>query len=129
MNCRLCGQENPIEFLNLGDQPLANKYPTAEQFETEDFFPLAMFFCRRCRNVQLGTVVSRDRMFKDYYYLSSVNPGLVRHFEALARKLADAKFVVDVGSNDGILLKPLKTLGVKAIGIEPNKAPAISAPQ
>jgi SAM-dependent methyltransferase len=109
-----------IEFLNLGKQPLANKYPTEAQFETEEFFPLAMFFCLRCKNVQLGTVVSRQRMFEDYYYLSSVNAGLVRHFEQLARKLSDARFVVDVGSNDGILLKPLKQLGVRAIGVEPS---------
>ena len=120
MNCQLCGHDHMIEFLNLGKQPLANKYPTEAQFETEEFFPLAMFFCLRCKNVQLGTVVSRQRMFEDYYYLSSVNAGLVRHFEQLARKLSDARFVVDVGSNDGILLKPLKQLGVRAIGVEPS---------
>ena len=120
MKCQLCGHDHLIEFLNLGKQPLANKYPTEAQFETEDFFPLAMYFCPRCKNVQLGTIVSRDRMFEDYYYLSSVNAGLVRHFEKLAKKLAGAKFVVDVGSNDGILLKPLKELGVRAIGVEPS---------
>jgi SAM-dependent methyltransferase len=59
-------------------------------------------------------------MFVDYYYLSSVNPGLVRHFEEFANKIKDAKFVVDIGSNDGILLKPLKALGVKALGVEPS---------
>jgi len=120
MQCQLCGHDHPVEFLNLGQQPLANKYPTAAQFETEEFFPLAMFFCPRCKNVQLGTVISRERMFEDYYYLSSVNAGLVRHFEKLARKLANAQFVVDIGSNDGILLKPLKELGVQAIGVEPS---------
>jgi len=120
MKCRLCKSDQTVEFLNLGQQPLANKYPKQEQFESEDFFPLAVFFCTRCKNVQLGTVISRARMFEDYYYLSSVNPGLVRHFERLARKLVDAKFVVDIGSNDGILLKPLKELGVKAIGVEPS---------
>jgi SAM-dependent methyltransferase len=120
MNCQLCGHEHPVKFLDLGSQPLANKYPTREQFEAEDFYPLAMFFCPRCKNVQLGTVVSRERMFEDYYYLSSVNAGLVRHFEGLAKKLAGARFVVDVGSNDGILLKPLKELGVNAVGIEPS---------
>jgi len=120
MKCQLCGHDHPVEFLNLGKQPLANKYPTEAQFKTEEFFPLAMFFCPRCKNVQLGTIVSRERMFEDYYYLSSVNAGLVRHFEKLARNLAGAQFVVDVGSNDGILLKPLKELGVKAIGIEPS---------
>lgn len=120
MKCQLCGHEHAVQFLDLGNQPLANKYPTAEQFSSEEFFPLAVYFCTRCKNVQLGTMISRERMFEDYYYLSSVNAGLVRHFEKLARKLARARFVVDVGSNDGILLKPLKDLGVKAIGIEPS---------
>ena len=120
MNCQICGAPHLHEFLNLGKQPLANKYPTEQQFQSEDFFPLAVLFCQRCKNVQLGTVVSRERMFEDYYYLSSVNEALVRHFESLARKLADARFVVDVGSNDGILLKPLKELSVRALGIEPS---------
>jgi methylation protein EvaC len=120
MKCSLCGHQPTVEFLNLGRQPLANKYPAAADFQSEDFFPLAVYFCERCKNVQLGTVVSRERMFVDYYYLSSVNAALVRHFEALAGKLKDSRFVVDVGSNDGILLKPLKALGVKALGIEPS---------
>lgn len=119
--CVLCGFEETKEFLNLGKQPLANKYPRGEEdFKKEDFFPLAVFFCPQCKNFQLGTIVSRERMFEDYYYLSSVNPGLVRHFEDFAKRLAGANFVVDVGSNDGILLKPLKELGVKAIGVDPS---------
>lgn len=121
MKCVLCNHDKTIEFLNLGKQPLANKYPTGEaEFKTEDFFPLAVFFCPQCKNVQLGTVVSRERMFEEYYYLSSVNPGLVRHFEDFAKKLTGANFVVDIGSNDGILLKPLKELGVRAIGVDPS---------
>src|SRR3989338_7233394 len=117
MQCLLCFQKDPAVFLNLGRQPLANKYPKKEEFEKEDFFSLAMLFCSRCKNVQLGTLVSRERMFVDYYYLSSANLGLVRHFEELAKKLSAAKFVLDIGSNDGILLKPLKELGVRALGV------------
>lgn len=121
MKCLLCHQNKLVEFLNLGKQPLANKYPATEAaFKTEDFFPLAVFFCTNCKNVQLGTIVSRERMFEDYYYLSSVNLGLVRHFEQLAKNLSKAKFVVDIGSNDGILLKPLKARGVKAVGVDPS---------
>ena len=120
MKCSLCYNEGAIRFLNLGQQPLANKYPTKEQLGAEDFFPLEVFFCTKCKNVQLGTVISRSRMFEDYYYLSSVNPGLVRHFEEFAKQLAGAKFVVDIGSNDGILLKPFRAMGVKAIGVEPS---------
>ena len=120
MKCLLCNQDTAIEFLDLGQQPLANKYPKEEEFENEDFFPLKVFFCTSCKNVQLGTIVSRERMFEDYYYLSSVNQGLVRHFEKFAEKMSEANFVVDVGSNDGIFLKPLKALGVKALGVEPS---------
>ena len=118
--CRLCGEPALHEFLDLGRQPLANKYPVLEQFASEDFFPLAVYFCANCKNVQLGTIVSRARMFEDYYYLSSVNAGLVRHFEKLATQLKSARFVVDIGSNDGILLRPLKEFGVKAVGVEPS---------
>ena len=120
MECQLCGHEHTDEFLNLGRQPLANKYPTEAQFASETFFPLSVLFCPNCKNVQLDTIVSREVMFEDYYYLSSVNAGLVRHFEALAEKLAGSKFLVDIGSNDGILLKPMKELGVKALGVEPS---------
>lgn len=119
--CILCNSSETTEVLNLGNQPLANKYPRGEgDFQKEDFFPLAVLHCTRCKNFQLGTVVSRERMFEDYYYLSSVNPGLVRHFETFAKEIKDSNFVVDIGSNDGILLKPLKELGVRAIGVDPS---------
>jgi methylation protein EvaC len=120
MKCLLCASHHPVEFLNLGMQPLANKYPTEAQFATEDFFSLAMLFCQTCKNVQLGTIISRARMFEDYYYLSSVNAALVRHFEDFAASLKGSQLVVDVGSNDGILLKPLKALGIRAVGVEPS---------
>ncbi len=123
MVCFLCRKKNLIEFLNLGNQPLANKYPRGEaDFKTEKFFPLTVFFCNNCRNVQLGTLISREIMFEDYYYLSSVNPGLLRHFEQFGKEIAvrGANFVVDIGSNDGVLLKPLKELGIRAIGVDPS---------
>lgn len=121
MDCFLCNKNTAVEFLNLGRQPLANKYPQTEaDFEKEDFFPLSVFFCTNCKNVQLGTIVSRERMFEDYYYLSSVNPGLVRHFNKMAEELVGAKFVVDIGSNDGILLRPLKERGIRCLGVDPS---------
>lgn len=81
---------------------------------------MKVFFCTICTNVQLGELITRERMFEDYYYLSSVNEGLVKHFNTLAEKLKDAKLVVDIGSNDGILLRPLKKLGVPVVGIDPS---------
>ena len=59
--------------------------------------------------------------FEEYFYLSSVNNELVKHFEELAKQLENRKLVVDVGSNDGVLLRPLKKLGVRAIGVDPSE--------
>lgn len=120
MQCKLCFKENSFEFLNLGRQPMANKYPKPEGFESEEFFEVKVYFCPDCKNIQLGTLVSRDTMFVDYYYLSSVNKALVEHYEEFAHTLGEAKFVVDIGSNDGISLKPLKERGVKCLGIDPS---------
>lgn len=119
MQCRLCHSEELIEFLDLGQQPLAIKYPSKDEFASEDFYPLKMYFCSSCKSVHIGTNISREVMFEDYYHLSSANPGVVAHYEMFAKTLADATFVVDIGSNDGILLKPLKEMGVPAIGVEP----------
>ena len=118
--CNLCHKNCSSVFLNLGKQPLANKYPKKEEIEKEKFFPLEIFFCTNCKNVQLGYMAPRSLMFEDYYYLSSVNLGLVRHFEQLANKLSKSKFVVDIGSNDGILLKPLKERGINCVGVDPS---------
>ncbi len=118
--CNLCLNKTSFEFLDLGKQPMANKYPYQQGFDTEEFFPVKVFFCEACKNIQLDQLVSRDTMFKDYYYLSSVNKALVDHYTEFAHTLKDAKFVVDVGSNDGISLKPLKEMGVKCLGIDPS---------
>jgi methylation protein EvaC len=123
MKCKLCSSDELIEVINLGQQPLANKYPTPEQFKSEKFYELLVLFCRDCKTVQLDKIISRDEMFTEYFYLSSVNPGLVRHFEELAWSIARKRpnYVIDIGSNDGVLLEPLKKHKIKAIGIEPSK--------
>lgn len=120
MTCALC-EAKSVEFLDLGEQPMANKYPQgfAETFN-EEFFRVKVYFCPKCKNIQLDTTVSRETMFVDYYYLSSVNKKLVNHYTKFAQSLKDAKFVLDIGSNDGILLKPLKEMGIKCLGIDPS---------
>ena len=122
MTCRICNSET-TQFLQLNQQPLANKYPTKDQLNNEKFYPLNIDFCENCKTVQLDIVIDRSELFTDYYYLSSVNKGLTQHFDSLAKQIKDMNpsFVVDIGSNDGVLLKPLKEYNVKALGIEPSK--------
>ena len=121
MICKICKNNKINEVLNLGLQPLANKYPrNRNDFLAEKTFPLNLLFCSNCLNVQIKHIIDRKEMFEDYYYLSSVNKSLVSHFENLAKKLSSSSFIVDIGSNDGILLRPLKSMSIKALGIDPS---------
>ena len=120
--CRLCGGETEI-FLDLGMQPLANKYPSdSKEIAAELTYKMEVEFCARCRSAQLSSLVDRELMFQDYYYLSSVNHELCLHFEEFVEtKLKHKSFVLDIGSNDGILLKPLVEHGVRCLGVDPSE--------
>ncbi len=122
MKCKICGSANISQVIDLGKQPFANKYPR-NKFEIfkEKKFNLKIFFCKRCKASQIKRIVNRKILFEDYYYLSSVNKKLKEHFENLSFKLKKYNFVVDIGSNDGILLEPLKKLKISSIGIDPSK--------
>ncbi len=122
MKCQLCREGNLDFVFSLGKQPLANKYPKDQnEINSEQLFDMNVYFCSDCLSCNLPINVDRNIFFSDYYYLSSVNKELVDHFNQLASDLKDKKFVVDIGSNDGILLKPLKKLMVDCIGVEPSE--------
>ena len=125
MKCRLCNCEELKDFLSLNDQPPANAFLKKEDFNNERIYPLELTFCKKCLLVQLTdqSFVKRDNLFLNYAYASSISGGLRNHFNEFAHKLKEsfpnANSVVDIGSNDGILLDPLLKLGFNAIGIEP----------
>lgn len=125
-NCRVCKSKNLSKVLSFGPTPLANAFLSSKQIDfQEPFFPLDVYFCKDCTFLQLGHVVSAKILFKDYVYVSSTSSVFVNHFkkfadEAFSRfSLNNNSLVVDIGSNDGILLKPFKTLGIGVLGIEP----------
>ena len=88
-----------------------------------------MNYCPKCHNCQLSVVVDPKKMFSNYLYTSSTSKSFVDHFKLAAKKyikefkLSSKKsYVIDIGSNDGIALKPFKDLKFKNIlGIEPAK--------
>ena len=122
MKCNLCEIGDLKLIFSLGKQPLANKYPKNQnEIENEKLFEMNIFFCEKCLCCNLPINIDRKIFFSDYYYLSSVNRELVEHFNQLAKELVNKKFVIDIGSNDGILIKPLKQLNVNCIGVEPSE--------
>ena len=125
MKCRSCKSEELRDFLSLNNQPPANAFLKREDFNNEMSYPLELTFCSKCLLIQLTdqSYVERDNLFLNYAYASSISGGLRNHFNEFAHKLKkyfpNAKSVVDIGSNDGILLEPLLEMGFSAIGIEP----------
>ena len=108
--------------------PIANGFLGAEDFATEYFFDLEVGFCPRCKMVQLASQPERERMFhENYAFFSSTSKGMAVHFKELAERVkteyltaSNDPFVVEIGSNDGIMLQHFATAGIRHLGVEPS---------
>lgn len=125
-SCRVCKTKDLDKVLTFGPTPLANAFLTKLQLdEPEYFYPLDVDYCNNCGFIQLSNVVSPEVLFGNYVYVSSTSSIFIDHFKKMAdyvfpRFLSRKdSFVIDIGSNDGILLKPFKSKGARVLGIEP----------
>jgi len=124
--CRVCESQNLEPYIKLGLSPLANNLLEKKE-DDYDRYPLEVNFCSTCFNSQLSVAVPSKKMFDNYLYLSSTTDTFKLHFEELAKKLkmelnlTKKSLVVDIGSNDGIFLKPLSDYGIETLGVEPAK--------
>lgn len=125
-SCRSCGGENLRDVLSLGKTPLANNLLDNQHSYCETY-PLEVKFCDDCKNCQLSFTVPPENMFDNYLYVSSTTETFRNHFKKAAERyvsefsLDSNTLVVDIGSNDGVFLKPLIQMGVKVLGVEPAK--------
>ena len=126
VSCRSCGKPDLITILSLGKTPLANALLTREQLsETEQTYDLDLVFCPWCSLVQITETVPPEKLFREYFYLSSFSETLLRHSEENARELIRSRnldgnsLVIEIASNDGYLLQYYKSEGVPVLGIEP----------
>lgn len=133
-DCRLCRGQQLETVLSLPATPPANAYLRQEKLaEPEPFFPLTVALCRDCGLVQLREVVSPEHLFRQYIYVSSTSPAFVNHFITAAEQLTErfgipaGSLIVDIGSNDGILLRPYQERGMRVLGIDPATAIAEQA--
>ena len=101
------------EFLNLGRQPIANKFLKEDEYEGEFFYDLKVIFDEDTKLVSLKDFVKPELMFnKDYAYSTSMSYPMVKHFELTANMLKEEfnpKTVLEVGSNDGPFIKNFDT--------------------
>ena len=125
-SCRLCGGSNLTKVLALTPTPPANAFVTeAELSEPQPAFPLDVWLCNGCGHVQLLDVVDPRILYAHYVYVSGTSPVFVRHFEQYAQYVrstfspAAGSLALDIGSNDGTLLRFFKDAGHRVLGVEP----------
>lgn len=132
--CLICKSSKLIKYLDLGATALANSYLTKSELKKPEFkAPLEVYYCQNCHLCQLLHIVDRGILFKKYAYFSSTSPQLLEHFEQYAQEVVDRfpiqakKMVLEIASNDGILLKYFKAKGASVLGVDPAKNVAKAA--
>ena len=125
--CLICESEYQ-PFVNFGDMPIANAFAKKEELNDEYTFPMKVGFCESCNMVQLVEQPERERMFHDNYaFFSSTSNYMKEHFKNFANSVSELQnlnensFVVEVGSNDGIMLQNFVTDNIPCLGVEPSK--------
>ena len=124
--CRLCGNKTLSLAFSLTPTPPANAFIKKELLDkTQETYPLELCQCKNCGHIQLLDVVNPEVLFKNYLYVSGTSDVFVQHFKNYAYEtiseyeIKENSLVIDIGSNDGTLLKIFKEKGMKVLGIEP----------
>ena len=126
--CRLCSSPSVSLVVKLEPIPLSENY--AEDSETarrSDRYPVDVYMCRDCGHVQQLDVIDSGSLWESYTYVSGEAKGMPEHFSAVAKNILEKSkplpdsLIVDIGSNDGSLLKPFKACGYRVLGIDPAK--------
>lgn len=127
-NCRVSGR--PLEIaVDFGLQPLGNGFLQPEQFPGEFRYPMAVGFCEKSMMLQLIEQPSPEQMFHEQYaFYSSTSQHMQSHFGDFARQVMGMgvlsksdPFVVELGCNDGIMLRNFANAGIRHLGIEPSR--------
>jgi len=126
--CIICHRDTLEPFLDLGKTALANKFLTQEELSgSEPKYRLRAGFCKTCHHVQLMERIPPKAMFEDYLYISSASDTLKAHLYKLSDAIVnryhldEKNRVMDIGCNDGTLLRGFKRHGVRTLGIDPAK--------
>lgn len=135
-DCRLCGSRELTNILPLPSTPAGDHFvPRDKLAQAQPDFPMDVYLCRSCGLAQLLDVVSPSFLYGEYLYRTSISLGLAEHFRRYANAVVDFlqpgkdALTVDIGSNDGTLLKFFRERGCKVLGVDPASSLAEEATQ
>lgn len=132
--CQVCNSSKLNLILDLGHQPLCDSLLTKEMLnQPETTYPLRMFWCEECSLVQIDYCVEGSIVYHpNYPYRTGVTKELVEYQNSISKSLIKKynlkhdDLVVDLGSNDGTLLRGFKEHGIKVVGVEPTNIAKIA---
>lgn len=128
-NCLACGSDELEQYLNLGYQIPANALRNSrESVDSQTAYPLKANYCHNCGHSQLSGIVDPKIIYKDYTYVSGTTKTLRDHFKELVKYvhkfIPEHSKILDIGSNDGTLLREFKNCGDTVQGVDPAELPA-----
>jgi SAM-dependent methyltransferase len=134
-NCRICGNDNLLPILDLGQTPIADRLITSEQLGNSDLeVPLTLLFCPNCTLVQIEESVFPEILYcSNYPYYSSISKTFVEHSRECALNLINkfnlnqSSLIIEIASNDGYMLQNFIECGIRVLGIDPAKGPVQTA--
>jgi SAM-dependent methyltransferase len=132
--CRLCDSPSVELVMALAPIPLSEKYAADRQTAlNEPRYPVDLYMCAACGHVQHLDVIDSKSLWENYTYYSGEAKGMTEHFNEVAAEVLSTylppagSLVLDIGSNDGSLLKPFKNAGHRVLGVDPATAIAEQA--
>ncbi len=124
--CRLCGSMDRELVIPLVATPSGEGYVTADHLnEPQPCYPMDLFLCHACGHAEFPDVINPEILYRNYLYQTSISLGLVDHFRGYAAEVVRrvqppaGVAVMDIGSNDGSLLKHFKAHGLRVLGVDP----------
>lgn len=129
--CRFCGNKNIISCIDIGEQYLSSIFP--ENLDYKDKLEkqsLEIVQCvktseNECGCLQLAHNYDLSDMYEHYPYTSSSNSSMKKILENVANSgkylniLESGDTILDIGSNDGTLLKFFERYNLNLVGIDP----------
>ncbi|MGC4795755.1 methyltransferase domain-containing protein [Micromonospora saelicesensis] len=135
MKCRSCRADLSEPILDLGFAPPSNQYLSKSELDKpEAYLPIRARFCDRCKLMQMEDYSLPQELFTtDYAYRSGVSRSWLEHVAGFATsavsdlELTPGSLVIEIGCNDGHLLRRFAEQGIGCLGIEPAEEAAEAA--
>jgi NDP-4-keto-2,6-dideoxyhexose 3-C-methyltransferase len=121
--CRLCKSNNLSSLFTLGDQCVSNFVSSSEDAIR---CPINLILCQNCTLVQLEHTAPQEILYsRKYWYRSGVTDTMRQALRDITKKaeslvdLDSGDIVLDIGSNDGTLLRSYSREDLFTVGVEP----------